>query len=401
MAKFVYRAFDKQGAKLNGEVEASDLNQAKAQLKKDGLFVQQIKPYSVGDKQVNLFQSDKVKVEDVEFLTAEISLLLESGVKIDRAIDILKKNKSNAGTTRLLNVVSDKLRKGSNMADALAEFPEIFDALYINLIRIGEASGRLSEVFKGLAEDLKFKRELKKKIIAAATYPMVIFFVCVVCIFAIFNFIVPRMSTLFAEADNLPIYTQIMLDMSDWIQNYQGFLLLGIALVSVGAYQFRNHAGFIAWLHSISLSLPGVKTGVYLTERIRFNSGLSLMLKAGVPIDKALELSAGNVVNRQIRQEMIIAKDKVKRGQGLSESLQSTSLYPTFLASLLEVGEESGELGRVFEEITNRSRNDFESFTQKITTLMEPLLILFMGAVVGSVVVVMLLSMVSVNDFSF
>lgn len=401
MSKFVYKAFDRQGTRVEGNIEANTLALAKSQLKKDGLLIQQIKPYTAADKQINIFQSDKIKMEDVEFLTSEISLLLDSGVKIDRAIDILKKNKANLGTSRLLNVISDKLRKGSNVADAVAEFPEVFNALYINLIRIGEASGKLTDVFQGLAEDLKFKRELKKKIIQAATYPMVIFSVCVLCVFAIFNFIVPRMSALFAEAKNLPVYTKIMLGTSEWIQDYQGILILGLVLLGTFAYRFRANPKFIHWLQSISLLLPVVKTGVLMTERIRFNSGLSLMLKAGVPIDKALELSAGNIINSEIKQEMLIAKDRVKRGENLSQSLQMTSLYPPFLASLLEVGEESGQLGRVFDEITTRSRNDFEGFTQKITTLMEPLLILFMGGVVGSVVVVMLLSMVSVNDFSF
>jgi type II secretory pathway component PulF len=263
---------------------------------------------------------------------------------------------------------------------------------------LGEASGNLSEIFDGLAKDLKFKRELQRKIISSLAYPMVIFFVCLLSIFFIFNFIIPKMAVMFNEVNELPWYTNIMLSTSDWMQQYQGLLVIGIIVGVFGLITAFKQPGFLKWWQEISLKLPIIKKAIITVERIRFNSGLAMMVKAGVQIDRAIGLSAGNIKNASLKRELDIVKKKVKGGSALTPALKQTSLYPDFYISLLEVGEESGNLERVFDEIANRSRQEFESWADRMTTLLEPLMILFMGGFVGGVVVVMLLSMVSINE---
>ena len=400
MPVFDYVGYDAQGTKVESNIEATDIVSAKVKLKSEKIYVKKIKAEKDTTNNITLFKNDNVKIEDIEFLTSEISLLLDSGVKIDKAIELLKRTKASGGLSKVLVSLSNSLRKGSSISEAVKAFPDIFDSLYINLIKIGEESGQLSNVFKGLSEDLKFKRNLKKKILQASTYPLVILSVCVLCVFAIFNFIVPKMATLFNGVSDLPIYTTIMLETSAWVQKYQLFLFILPFLLYGFITQLLKKPSYVRWWHRQSLSIPVVGNMVIQIERIRFNSGLALMLDAGMAIDKALELSAGNIKNEILKREMIIAKDKIRNGAKLSHTLQHTTIYPAFFASLLEVGEESGRLTDVFNEITNRSRSEFEDTTQKITTMMEPLLILFMGLIVGSVVVVMLLSMVSVNDVS-
>lgn len=401
MAVFEYQGFDSKGTQLNGSVEADSVESAKVKLRSDGVIIKRIAPERKNSAALSLFETDAVSSEEIEFMTAEISLLLESGVKIDKAVDILKRTKSSKGLKKVLEKLSSGLRKGTPLADVLVDFPEVFDSLYINLIRIGEETGQLAQIFQGLSKDLKFRRELKKKIIQASTYPMVILAVCVICVFGIFNFIVPKMSTLFSGVADLPVYTEIMLATSAWVQNYQIYLLA----LPIGLFMFvkwaSKQANVVIWWHRNALSIPLIGSMTVQIERIRFNSSLALMLDAGMPIDKAMELSIGNINNSVLKRELKIASEKIKAGAKLSSTLQHTAIYPPFFASLLEVGEESGQLSIVFDEITNRSRNEFEDTTQKMTTIMEPMLILFMGLIVGSVVVVMLLSMVSVNDVSF
>jgi type II secretory pathway component PulF len=401
MATFEYQGFDSKGTQLNGVIEAENEEKAKAKLKVDGIIIKRIFPEKKHAGALALFETDSVSSEEIEFLTAEISLLLDSGVKIDKAVDILKRTKSSKGLKKVLEKLSSGLRKGTPLADVLVDFPEVFDSLYINLIRIGEETGQLAQIFKGLSKDLKFRRELKKKVIQASTYPMVILAVCVVCVFGIFNFIVPKMSTLFSGVADLPIYTQIMLSTSEWVQSYQLYLLALPVVIFVFIQWASKQRRVVLWWHQNALSIPLIGSMTVQIERIRFNSSLALMLDAGMPIDKAMELSIGNIKNSVLKRELKIASEKVKSGAKLSTTLQHTAIYPPFFASLLEVGEESGQLSTVFDEITNRSRNEFEDTTQKMTTIMEPMLILFMGLIVGSVVVVMLLSMVSVNDVSF
>ncbi len=397
MALFTYKAYDQSGAKVDGQLEANDKASAIAELKQLALLPTEVKDFTEAQKSVFGFSS-KVSLSDLEFLTAELSLLLESGVRIDRGIDIIKRTKAKPALAKLLTDISNELKKGNSLSGAVKEHSDVFDPLYCNLIELGEASGNLSEVFAGLAIDLKFRRDLQRKIISSLAYPMVIFFVCILSVFFIFNFIIPKMSAMFEGVDNLPWYTSVMLSTSDWMIQYQGFLFIGVITSIFALIYGTKQPAFIKWWQGVSLKIPVIKTAVITIERIRFNSGLAMMVKAGVPIDKAIGLSAGNIKNQSLLREITIAKNKIKAGSALTPALKQTSLYPEFFISLLEVGEESGNLERVFEEIANRSRQEFEGWTERMTTLLEPLMILFMGGFVGGVVVVMLLSMVSIND---
>jgi len=397
MAIFLYKAYDSSGAKEDGQIEAPDQVLALAELKKQGLLTSEIKELKAAGDSIFSF-NQKVSLSDLEFLTAELSLLLESGVRIDKGIDIIKRTKAKPALAKLLSEISSGIKKGQSLSEAFREHSDVFDDLYCNLIELGEASGNLSEIFADLAKDLKFKRELQRKIISSLAYPSVIFFVCILSVFFIFNFIIPKMSSMFSDVAELPWYTSAMLSTSEWMINYQGFLVLGIIVGIVALIKASKQPAFVLWWQSTSLKLPVIGHAVTTVERIRFNSGLAMMVKAGVPIDKALGLSAGNIKNLVLRRELDIAKNKVKAGSALTPALKQTSLYPDFFISLLEVGEESGNLARVFDEIANRSRQEFESWTERMTTLLEPLMILFMGGFVGGVVVVMLLSMVSVNE---
>ncbi|SFC52509.1 type II secretion system F family protein [Pseudoalteromonas denitrificans] len=397
MALFTYKAYDSSGAKVDGQLEGIDKASVIAELKQQGLLPTEVKDFNEAGKSILGFKQ-KVSLSDLEFLTAELSLLLESGVRIDRGIDIIKKTKAKPALAKLLTDISNNLKKGKSLSESVREHDDIFDPLYCNLIELGEASGNLSEIFDGLAKDLKFRRELQRKIISSLAYPVVIFCVCLLSIFFIFNFIIPKMSAMFNEVDNLPWYTSAMLSTSEWMIQYQGLLLVGVIASIFGLVAASKQPAFIKWWQNLSLKLPIIKKAVITVECIRFNSGLAMMVKAGVQIDRAIGLSAGNIKNIELKREMEIAKSKVKGGSALTPALKQTSLYPDFFVSLLEVGEESGSLERVFNEIANRSRQEFESWTERMTTLLEPLMILFMGGFVGGVVVVMLMSMVSINE---
>ncbi|WP_293748966.1 type II secretion system F family protein [uncultured Paraglaciecola sp.] len=395
---FSYRAYDNSGAKFEGELDATDKQGVIAELKSQGLLASEIKPVVQKGQGILLF-SRGVTLADLEFLTAELSLLLASGVRIDRGIDIIRRNKAKPVLANLLGDISKDIKGGSSLAESVRKHPKVFSPLYCNLVELGESSGNLVQVFHDLAVDLKFSRDLQSKIISSLTYPLVILFVCILSIFFVFNFIIPRMSSMFDGVDNLPWYTSALLSASEWLNNYQGLLFIGILIGGVGIYVLFKRPEVKHWFAGISLSLPVIKSAVITVERIRFNSGIALMLSAGLAIDKALSLCIGNVSNHHLKRELEIARDKVKRGNSLSQALRQTSIYPAFFISLLEVGEESGNLESVFSEIAKRSKQEFESWTGRITTLLEPLMILFMGGLVGGIVIIMLLSMVSINEF--
>lgn len=401
MATFLYQAYDSHGGRIDGEIESSSFEQAKKELKQQKLIIISLKASVESTNTKAFFEQKKVSLDELEFITSELSILLKNGVKIDKSLAILKKNKPNGAASKLLNELYTAVKRGSMLSDAMAEQPEVFDLLYINLVKLGEASGDLAYVFSKLSDDLKFRSELKRKIIQSLTYPLVIFTVCILCILFIFNYIVPQMSGLFDGLPELPIYTEILLNVSRWMQNYQWFLFLAVSASVIGLITAFKNPSTKRSLDEFMLKIPFLKKALLVIERIRFNSALTMMLDAGISIDKALDLSAGSVQNRHIRQGLIAAKEHIKKGAGLTQSLGRSPIYPDFFLSLLEVGEESGKLAPVFEEIASRSRSEFESWADKMTSILEPLLILTMGGIVGSVVVTMLLSIISVNDLGF
>ncbi|XOV79223.1 MAG: type II secretion system F family protein [Aestuariibacter sp.] len=400
MPVFKYRAYDAQGHSLDGEIEQETKDAALTQLREKGLIVAEISakrgdtmlPFKMGNRSVSL--------SDLEFLTSELAILLNSGVKVDKGLSIIDKAKSDGAISDVVHEILQNLKSGHTVSDSFNTKHQVFDSLYINLIEIGEKSGQLPEIFKGLARDLKFKRALRAKVMQALTYPFVIFFVCVLCILFVFNFIVPQMASIFSEGDELPIYTQFMIAFSEWLIAYQWWLLGFILVSGAWIYKKKDDSGFRTLMARYSLKIPIVASLIEQVERIRFSSAMALMLQSGLKVDVGIASASDNIKNPLIKNAMKAAYDKIKKGAPVSQSLGMTPLYPSFYVSLLEVGEESGDMATIFSEITERSRIEFESWTEKVTNLLEPVLILVMGGIVGSVVITMLLSVVSVNDIS-
>lgn len=401
MPHFSYKAYDGGGGKVVGKLEASDLAAAKYQLAEQKLFVVAIDVEGASSGSLSFLIRRRVSSEEIEYLTTELALLLNSGVTIDKGLGILKRNSSSVPQAKLLGQLSDAIRNGRSLADAMSEHTIIFNPLYLNLVKLGEVSGTLPAVFTRLSNDLKFQRELKSKVVQALIYPGVIFSVCVLCVLFVFNYIVPQMSSLFAGIPEIPYYTSLLLALSDWMINYQWYAF-AVLVVAVGAIVVsgRNPIG-AGRLDSFLIRVPGVSGLIARIERIRFNTAVAMMLESGILIDQCLEMALGSIKNSQIRQGLAAAKDRVKKGASLSVALRNSSIYDDFSMSLVEVGEESGELASVFQEISLRARRDFESTVDKMTSLLEPLLIIVMGGIVGGVVVIMLLSIVSVNDVGF
>ncbi|WP_462173407.1 type II secretion system F family protein [Pseudoalteromonas xiamenensis] len=393
---FAYQAYDSQGAKLNGTIVADTKQAAISQLEERGLFPIEVKSKQQSNS-VSLFKK-QVSLKDLEFFTSELSLLLRSGLRIDKAIAVLAKGKSDLLLRALLEDLLNALKGGQSLSQAFRNKPEIFDPLYCNLIELGEETGNLSEVFSDLAKDLAFRKEFRAKVIAALTYPSVIFAVCVLSIFFIFNVIIPKMSDMFSQMDNLPWYTQMIIGASNWMQAYQIHLMIGLGVVVLGLNRLLQQPEVNSQFQRLLLRLPVTKSFVTNVERIRFNSALAMMLRAGISIDKAMKLAVGSIKNSELQAQLNVSRNKIKNGASLTESLGQSPFFSGVYISLLEVGEQTGTLDIIFDDIAKRSKVEFEAWTTKITTLLEPLMILFMGGVVGSVVVVMLLSMVSINS---
>lgn len=396
MALFTYVAYNTSGVEQKGRIDAVDMTTAKARLESQQLLVADIKEASTG-LNANVFGERGLNISDVEFFTAEISLLLTSGLRVDKGLEILLHNVEKPALRDMLQNVLQQLKQGHKLSESLAAFP-VFSSLYVGLVQIAEETGELAATFQRLADELHYQMELREKIKQALVYPAVILTVCIAAIVFIFNFVVPNLTTLFQDQENLPGYTIALLAVSDFFLNYQLWLALGLILGGFALWHYRDQP----WVQALGTwcreRLPVVSGANLLVERIRFNAALHVMLSAGVAIDRSMKLAAKTLRTESLRAEVRRAAERVNRGESLAECLSESRLYPPYFAALLSIGEESGELARVFGEIADRSRRTFYSWVTRFTSLLEPALILFMGAVVGTIVVIMMLSISAVTD---
>lgn len=392
---FSYKAYDRNGTLIQGVEFGLSSNAVDRRLRSNGLTPIEIKVASSASK------GGRVTSAHLEEVTAQLALLLKSGLKIDVALKVLVDNSANRALQQVLNSVYQSVQQGRELWRSLSEHEAVFPNLYVEMVHIGETSGRLPEVFEKLAENLKFQRDLNKKISQAMVYPMFILLVCVLSLFAIFNFVVPSMSGLFESLNEIPFYTQILMDVSHWVESYQWHTLFVLVLFGGVIYSSSNKPEFKKAIDKVLNAIPFTRNAVIQVERVRYSASMELMLTSGVDLAKAMGMSANSVKTSALKSQLLQAQQEVSQGRSIVESLMGMKLFDPISLSLIKVGEETGQIGLVFGEINKRSRSDFESWMLRFAAMLEPLMIVVMGGIVGSVVVVMLLSIVSVNDVSF
>lgn len=392
---YKYKAFTDDGQLINGEITADDEQAAFNALRKKYKLVVNVSLVQ------QIRQRKRVTLSDLEQSTSQLSTLLRNGLKIDKALAVLAKSNQKSAMGLVWNGILSDLKQGSLLSDALANRSDVFSALFIEMVKIGESTGNLPQVFLRLSQNLLFQNALRSKVIQAVTYPLFILIVCVLAIWAIFNFVIPSMSSMFDSVGEVPSYTQFLIDASIWVQNYQSYVLfcfIGI-LISL-FFAFQNYI-FRQKIITTTVNFPLIKTIIKQSDRIRFATALQLTLESGVSLSSGLELAAETVVNPQLKKQLRKSVVAVSSGGVLSTELANIDLYDDIGISLISVGEESGTLTSSFTEISQRARLSFEQWLTRFTAMLEPLLILVMGGVVGSVVITMLLSIVSMNDVSF
>ncbi|MDW7549402.1 type II secretion system F family protein [Pseudoalteromonas sp. SCSIO 43201] len=395
--EFEYKAIDSNGSRHQGTIEANDQAQAQQRLNAEGLSPIEIKAIAKSSSFSGLF-TQKVTLDQLEFFTSELSLLLESGVRVDKGIDIIRQSNSDPALGRLLNQIASSIKKGESLSQAFGKHEALFGPLYISLLKIGETSGNLPEVLQRLAADLKFQKDLKSQVSTALTYPSVIFFVCLMAVYFVLTFIVPKMSGIFTDLSQAPWYTQMIIGVSQFFIDNQLFIIGGaITSLVLGGYALQQPEAR-NWLYVQASKIPGIGAIITTSERIRFAQSMSMMLEAGLQLDTTLALTAETLKHPDFKRDAKQALKQLKSGKQLGVVLSKTRIFPDFFLSIIKVGEETGQLPKVFNEVANRSRTDLEQVISKFTTMLEPIMLLFMGGFVGGIVITMLLSMVSIND---
>ncbi len=403
MEKFSYKAYDQAGTIQHGEIDAVDWENAKIKLKNQGFIPVKINRIHKGSAVENWFSTKfrggrKAGLADLELFSAEISLLLKNGIKIDKSLLTVKDRIKNRQLAGIVNEMYVNIRKGEHLSAAIQRYPEIFDSLYVNIIQVGEKTGNLAGAFSRIAQNLAFKKEINSKYRQALVYPLIILIVCLLSVFFIFNFIIPKFALIFNDVENIPVYTRMLLSLSDFVRTWQLAILAGCGMAVILLYRIRNKPWLQKAGDKVVLRLPLINRLCRVWEALRFSSAMASLLDSGVLLSEALELAVSAVGNRYLHQELQPVVAEVRQGNTLSSSLVKTGFMPENYEALLTAGEEAGTLTEIFAEIESRLKITFEDKVLAFVTLVEPLLIIVMGLMVGGVVIMMLLSMVSIND---
>ncbi len=393
MPKFIYAAKDRKSQVSRGIIEAPSREEAIRRIQGQGLFVININPFTEdkgtvpGSPKIAHTHSG-VKTEDLAQFGRQASILLASGITLLRTLEIVSVQAESSTLSDILGRVTRNVESGLSLTESLAKYPAYFDAMWVGLIETGEASGNLAGVLDKIASALEMRMEFTRDIVTAIMYPIVLLCAATGALLFFTIFIIPKFYEIFSQFDiTLPIATQAMFAISIFLQKNFIFLVLGVI-------------GFIFWfnwykktlpgkqtLDRLKLSIPVLKEFFYTASLEKFASEAAILLESGVPIIYALEVTQRSVGNVVLEQILGHVKDKVRGGASLSEQLALTNFFPPMIIEMIKVGEEVGNLPEMFSKISDHYQVQLKTRLKRFVALFEPLMVVFMAFVVGTIVI--------------
>ncbi len=396
---FHFRAVASDGKLRTGTLSAETDKLAAQELKRQGLI-----PVYVGIEQkrgleIKLPAFNAGKRKDVLFFTQELSTLLNAGIPLDRALQITAELTERPPFRSLILDVLRIIKGGRSLADSLAAHPSHFTELYVNMVRAGEASGSLGQIFERLAEFERSRDDLRGYIISSLIYPALLTVVGISSIFVLLNFVVPRFAQIFSDPHmKIPTPTLIMLEASHYMQTYwiPAAITLAAAILILVTY-VRTSAGGL-WWDSLRLRMPVLGDALRKAETARFARAMGTLVAASVPLVQSIGISRGILNNRRIAGSLESVVIGVKRGEGIAGPLARAGQFPPLASHLLSVGEETGHLDAMFHRMADIYETETRTAIRRFTSLFEPLIILVMGLIVGTLILSLMLAITSIND---
>ncbi len=395
MPEYIYKARDTDGKVVTGKMEAENEQQVKTRLREKNII-----PTSVVEKQqgfdfkefVSKFQ--KVKTKDVSIFSRQFATMVSAGLSLVRALDILEKQSTDKKLKEIIHDVRLKVESGSALAEAFANHPTTFSELYINLTHAGEVGGVLDETLKRVAEFLEKDQELKSKVKSAMTYPTVVLFIAVViCIFLLVS-VLPAFADIFNSlGSELPVPTKILLALSAGLRKAWWLFIIGfIGIVAFFKYYTSTPRGQYNW-HSLMLKVPVFGMLNRKVTISRFSRTLGTLLSSGVPVMQALEVTGRASGNKVVEKAIDSVRVSIREGETISKPMEATGIFPPMVTQMVEVGEETGNLDAMLDKISDFYDMEVETTLESLTSLLEPIMMVFMGGMVGFIVMAMFMPM--------
>lgn len=344
--------------------------------------------------------SPRVGTEGVAIFTRQLSTMISAGIPLMESLDVLAQQQTDPGFERVLNEIVDEVRSGEDFSSALSNYPNLFSKIYVSMAEAGEASGNLDTVLTRLAEYMESAEQLKREIKSAMTYPVISLFMIVTIAMGLMIFIVPQFKKIFESIGGLelPMITQVTLTTSLLIQNNWHWLIIG-GFILYGIFYFYTQTDFGEWTwHWFLLQMPVFGSLFRKVAIARFAQTYATLIRSGVPILGALEITAETAGNRVIEDAVLESREEVRQGEHLGPPLEETGVFPIMVTKMITIGEEAGALEELLEKIAEFYNQQVEATVNQLTSLIEPILIGVMGVIVGGIVLAIFLPILNIQE---
>jgi len=404
MPEYLYKATTLSGQTVEGSIEGKDEETIVQLLHQLGYIP--IRILSPGEKgagfRLSSFFPRRVGVKHLLIFTQELSTLVSAGLSIDRSLEILGSLTENGRLREAVKDVLKRIEEGDSLAEALGHHSRIFSTLYINMVKAGESGGFLQAILSRLAQYLQSTKEIRDYLISVMIYPLILTIVSGISITILVTFVIPRFARIFSDMGQaIPLPTQIMLSLSQLVREYW-WVGLGAAALIYLVLRIYTQSEEKKWRWD-RFKLRWVVVGdlIKKVEVARFSRTLGTLLQSGVSILPALNLVKEISQNQAISRSIAHIHDRLKEGKGISKSLEETNIFPSLAVHMIGVGEETGRLDEMLLKVAETYEENVQKAVKRFVSLLEPLIILIMGAVVGFIVISMLLAIFSINEIPF
>ena len=408
MAKFKYIALDKEGRELSGVIESTSENRARKDLAAQGFSVSRIaevaaiasEKKAAGGKAKKPLFGTGVGKENITVFSRPLSTLLKAGLPLLRSLEVIARQEKNPYFKAIVDQLADNVRTGNKFSDGLSQHPKIFDKLYVNMAKAGEAGGVLDVVLDRLSTFQEKALKTTNKVKSAMVYPIVIMGVAIAIVAILMIFVVPQFQKIFTDMlkgnARMPALTQTIIDISDFMK--ENYILTGLIIVGVILFVkifFKTKIGIRVW-DTAAIKLPKIGDLVMKSTVARFTRTFGTLLASGVPILEALTITRGTINNSLISDALSRVHDRVRDGENLSTPLDQQKIFPTMVTSMVEVGEETGQLPEMLNRIADNYDEEVDNSVGAITSIIEPIMIVFLALVVGTIVIALFLPIIQI-----
>jgi general secretion pathway protein F len=403
MPVFEYKALDARGKPVSGMLDAADPKALRGMLRKDGIFLTEIvvesKVKSLASREVKLGRG-RIKALDISVMTRQLATLIGAGIPLVESLTALVDQVEKERLKKVLSQIRERVNEGSSLADAMGDHPKVFVALYVNMIRAGESSGTLDVVLNRLAEFTDYQVRLRSKVMGAMMYPIIMVIVAIIIVAVLFVVVVPKITKIFERLkEGLPLPTEILIAVSSFVKNWWwAILLVGFGTIFLLVRYFRyTEAGREKW-DRFALKVPIFGSLTRMIAIARFTKTLSTLLASGVPLLTALNI-VKNVLNNKILEKVVEeARVSIQEGESIAAPLKRSKEFPPIVTHMIAIGEKSGELESMLSNVAAAYEQQVDNKINTLTSLLEPIMIVSMGGVVGFIVFSILLPILKMNQ---